>query len=167
MDIARSLYQFNTKICSGKQIVTLPIQQRIRHENEVRHYNEVIISAMVSQITSPSIFHLTVYSSTNGRKHQKSTSLAFVRGIHGWLVNSPHKRPVTRKMFPFDGVIISWPKCATIMVSVTGKSYLHYKHRNSWSSKVIWLFIVLLWTCFDGTKSIIHSYRFPFQFAVL
>ena len=25
-----------------------------------------------------------------------------------WLVNSPHKTPITRKMFPFDSVIIPW-----------------------------------------------------------
>ena len=36
------------------------------------------------------------------RKHQSSASLAFVRGIHRWPVNSPHKGPVTRNMFPFD-----------------------------------------------------------------
>ena len=40
------------------------------------------------------------------RKHQSSASLAFVRGIHRWPVNSPHKWPVTRKMFPFDDVIV-------------------------------------------------------------
>ena len=40
-------------------------------------------------------------------KHQSSASLAFVRGIHRWPVNSPHKRPVMRKMFPFDDVIMS------------------------------------------------------------
>ena len=28
-----------------------------------------------------------------------------MRGLHRWLVNSPHKWPVTRKMFPFDDVI--------------------------------------------------------------
>ena len=33
-------------------------------------------------------------------------SLAFVWGIHRWPANSPHKGPVTRKMFPFDDVII-------------------------------------------------------------
>ena len=27
-------------------------------------------------------------------------------GIHRWPVNSPHKWPVTRKMFPFDDVIM-------------------------------------------------------------
>ena len=37
------------------------------------------------------------------KKHQSSASLAFVRGIHRW----PHKWPVTRKMFPFDDVIMS------------------------------------------------------------
>ena len=39
--------------------------------------------------------------------HQSSASLAFVRGIHRWPVNSPHKLPVTRKMFPFDDVIMN------------------------------------------------------------
>ena len=33
------------------------------------------------------------------RKHQSSASLAFVRGIRGWPVNSPHKGPVTQKCF--------------------------------------------------------------------
>ena len=42
------------------------------------------------------------------RKHQSSASLAFVRGIHRWPVDSPHKGPVTRKMFPFDDVIKNW-----------------------------------------------------------
>ena len=40
------------------------------------------------------------------KKHQSSASLAFVRGIHRGPVNSPHKWPVTRKMFPYDDVII-------------------------------------------------------------
>ena len=48
----------------------------------------------------------TVYSDADQRKHQSSASLAFVRGIHRWPVNSPHKWPVTRKMFPFDDVIM-------------------------------------------------------------
>ena len=47
-----------------------------------------------------------VYSGANQRKHQSSASLAFVRGIHRWPVNSPHKGAVTRKMFPFDDIIM-------------------------------------------------------------
>ena len=63
------------------------------------HYNDVMISAMASQITSLTIVYSTVYSSTDQRKHQSSASLAFERGIHRWTVNSPHKWPVTRKCF--------------------------------------------------------------------
>ena len=70
------------------------------------HYNDVIMSTMASQIASLTIVHSTVYSGTDQRKHQSSASLAFVRGIHRWPLNSPHKGPVTRKMFPFDVVII-------------------------------------------------------------
>ena len=48
----------------------------------------------------------TVYSGADQRIYQSSTSLAFVRGIHRSPVNSPHKWPVTRKMFPFADVIM-------------------------------------------------------------
>ena len=71
------------------------------------HYNDVIMSAIASQITSLTIVYSTVYSDTDQRKHQSSASLAFVRGIHRWLVNSPHIRPAMRKMFPFDDVIMT------------------------------------------------------------
>ena len=40
------------------------------------------------------------------KKTSKLASLAFVWGIHRWPVNSPHKWPITRKMFPFDDVIM-------------------------------------------------------------
>ena len=63
------------------------------------HYNDVIMGAITSQITS-----------LNQRKHQSSASLAFVRWIHRGPVNSPHKWPVTRKFFPFDDVIMSFPE---------------------------------------------------------
>ena len=64
------------------------------------------LCAMASQITSITIVCSTVYSGTDQRKHQSSASLAFVRGIHRWTMISPHKGPVTRKMFPFDDVIM-------------------------------------------------------------
>ena len=71
------------------------------------HYNDVIMDAVASQITSLTIVYLTVYSGADQRKFQSSASLAFVRGIHRWPVNFPHKRPVTRKRFPFDDVIMN------------------------------------------------------------
>ena len=64
------------------------------------------MSPMASQITSLTIVYSIVYSGANQRKHQSSASLAFVRGIHWWPVNSPHKGPVARRMFPFDDVIM-------------------------------------------------------------
>ena len=70
------------------------------------HYGPVIMDAIVSQITSLNIVYSIVYSDADQRKHQSSASLAFVRGIHRRPVNSPHKWPVTRKMFPFDDVIM-------------------------------------------------------------
>ena len=70
------------------------------------HYNSVIMGAMASQITNITIVYSTVYSAADQRKYQSSASLAFVRGIHRWPVNSPHKWPVTREMFPFDDVIL-------------------------------------------------------------
>ena len=57
----------------------------------------------------------TVYSGADQRKHQSSASLAFVRGIHRWPVNSPHKGPVTRKSFHLMTsscwkVLMVWPE---------------------------------------------------------
>ena len=90
------------------------------------HYNDVIMSALASQITSRTIVYSNFYSGADERKHQSSASLAFVREIHRWPVNSPHKRPVTRKMFPFDDVIM---KCLL----------------NSKSWNIIWKIILLLY----------------------
>ena len=70
------------------------------------HYNDVIVGAMASPITSLTFVYSTVYSGADQSKHQSSASLAFVWGIHQGPMNSPHKWPVTRKMFPFDDVII-------------------------------------------------------------
>ena len=59
------------------------------------HYNDVTMSTMASQITSLTIVYSTVYSGADQRKHRSSTSLAFVRGIHRWPANSPHREIVS------------------------------------------------------------------------
>ena len=64
------------------------------------------MSAMVSQITGVSVVCSTVCWGTDQRKYQSYASVAFVRGIHRSPVDSPHKGPVTRKMFPFDDVLV-------------------------------------------------------------
>ena len=46
-----------------------------------------------------------LFLSRTDKKHQSSASLAFVRGIRRWPVNSPHKGPVKRIFFRFDDAI--------------------------------------------------------------
>ena len=94
--------------------------------DKASHYSDIKMGPMASQITSLTIVYSTVYSGADHRKHQSSASLAFVRVIHRWPVNSPHKGPVKRKMFPFDDVImlrsvldlggspLVWGQCGTI-----------------------------------------------------
>ena len=45
------------------------------------HYSDIIMCAMVSQITSLTIVYLTISSGTDQRKHQNSMSLASVRNL--------------------------------------------------------------------------------------
>ena len=68
--------------------------------------NDVIMGAIASKFTSLTIVYSTVYLDAGQRKHQSSASLALMREILRGPVNSPHKWPVTRKMFPFDEVIM-------------------------------------------------------------
>ena len=63
---------------------------------KMKHYSDFIMSAMASRITGVSIVFSVVCSGTDQRKYQGSAS----------LVDSPHKGPVTQRMFSFDGVIM-------------------------------------------------------------
>ena len=62
------------------------------------------ITSQIIQLHDCLLNHL---SRRRSRKNQSSASLAFVRGIHRGPVNSPHTWPVTRKMFPFDDVLMT------------------------------------------------------------
>ena len=73
----------------------------------ISRYHDVSMDAMVTQITSLTSSYSIVYPGADQRKHQSSESLAFLHGIHRWPVDSPHKRPVTRKMLLFDDVIMN------------------------------------------------------------
>ena len=82
------------------------VNSRLWIGNEQWHYSDVIVGPLASLITSLTSVYSTVHPGTDQRKHQSSTSLTFARGIHRRPVNSRHKWPVTRKMFPFDDVIM-------------------------------------------------------------
>ena len=79
------------------------------------HYNNVKMGEMASQITSLAIVNSTFYSGADQKKHRSSASLAFVRVIHRWPVNSQHKGPVTRKIFPFGDIIMMQSLIARFM----------------------------------------------------
>ena len=83
------------------------------------------MGAMASQITSLTIVNSTVYWGADQRKHQNSASLAFVREIHRWPVNSPRKWPVTQTMFPFDDVIM-WNNYDVLSTGVLGTNIIRF-----------------------------------------
>ena len=91
----------NNRKCTGIRFI------RMAASSKLDHYSDVLMGTVASQITSLTIVYSTVYSGADKRKHQSSASLAFVRVIHRSTVNFPHKGPVTRKMFPFDDVIMT------------------------------------------------------------
>ena len=99
---SRCILGFVKLVCSGDKTILQLFYFHNRISFSGKHYSNGIMGVMASQITSLKI----VYSNADQRKHQSSASLAFVRGIHWWLVNSPHKGPVTWKMFPFDHIIL-------------------------------------------------------------
>ena len=80
--------------------------------NHADNYSDVIMGTMASQITSLTIVYSRFIQRAYQRKHQSSASLAFVRGIHRWPMNSPHKGS-NQKMFPFDDVIMIYGSCHT------------------------------------------------------
>ena len=82
------------------------------------------MGAIAYQITSLTIVYSTVYSGADQRKHQSFASLAFVWGIHRGPVNSPHKWLVTRKMFPFDDVIMNEFTCPN--ANITSRQRDHH-----------------------------------------
>ena len=86
------------------------------------HYNDALMSVMASQITSLTIVYSIV--------HSGSASLAFVRGSHRWPVNSSHR---TRKMFPFDDVIMISNKKGTLMWRRGNVNWL-FRYHCCWSA---------------------------------
>ena len=106
------------------------------------------MSTMVSQINGVSIVCSTVCSGADKKtKHESSASLAFVRGNRRSPIHSPHKDPVTQKMFEFDDVIInhiaqegSLPISQMIFLSTSKIRRIYrlvtYSHSNNKTGKI-------------------------------
>ena len=91
------------------------------------HYSDLIMSMMASQIIDVSTVCSAVCSDADQRKYQSSYLLTVVRGIHWRPVDSPHKGPSTRKMFPFDDVSLQMHICFTQHQWVLSKKILLWK----------------------------------------
>ena len=70
---------------------------------------------------------------SNHQPHNCLLSCLFVDGIQGWLVNSRHKWPVTRKMFPFDNVNMN-------SIYSIGKWWLYVTKLSTTAISVVFLF---------------------------
>ena len=120
------------------------------------------MGVIASQITSLTIVYSTVYSDADQRKHHSSAWLALVRGIDQGPVNSPHKWPVTRKMFPFADVIMSnnmWPTKVE-----RGAHLVHWSGRFKAECLTGWEHInkhICISQCWDGTNNRNPTYEGP------
>ena len=120
------------------------------------HYNDVRIGAMASQIISLTIVYST-FIQVQIKENIKALSLAFVWGIHRWPVNSPHKWPVTWKMFSFILLIIThflqrvtpFPIHHTPCKFNCPKKVVRMPVRFLWSPA--WI-LIILWSQLEGKQ---------------
>ena len=85
-------------------------------------------TTVASLFTSLTIVYSIVYTGADKRKHQSSASLAFVWGIPRWPVNFPHKWLVTRKLFPFDDVIMQSQGDVFVKVNIRNANLVGQHH---------------------------------------
>ena len=100
------------------------------------HYGDVMIGTMASKIR---VVYSTIYSGADQRKYQSFASLAFVQGTHRGPVNSPHKWPVTRKMFPFNDVIMQKSLCGLccrVYINMLSRKTFALLQGKSWIERV-------------------------------
>ena len=125
------------------------------------------MNTMASQITGLTIVYSTVYSGANQRKHQSFVSLAFVKGIHRWHLNSPHKGQVMRKMLPFGDVIIGWDESLNFVLGTVAAVVLRvlqcYIEPKVYTQKVTDAFTIrieIMRTQRNGDKTSMTNGRF-------
>ena len=89
------------------------------------------MSAVASQIISVSILYSAVCSGAGQRKHQSS---------YHWLCkgNSPVKGSVTRKVFPFDNVIVELCKVTTQRIKFESLRFNYLSRLNNFNFVLTW-----------------------------
>ena len=114
----RMTFAVSRALESDWEFCSIPLIYRYRTLTET--LNAILLAFRIASFT---IVYLTVSSGADQRKHQSSASLDFVQGIHRGPVNSPRKWPVTRKMFPFDDVIMDSAATAIVVETVRWRHF--------------------------------------------
>ena len=109
------------------------------------------MGAIASQMTSLTIVFSTVYSDPDQRKHQSSASLAFVRGIHRFPVNSPHKWH-SRLIPMYNARFILWPPSLS---SNMGRE----RRWPRWIKKALHIGIKRLWQMASNAENVSIRWR--------
>ena len=95
-----------SQFCTGTQPHYSPLCVHIWHTKQWRHNGRDGVSNHQHRDSL-----LNYLLRRGSKKTSKPRITCFVWGIHLSPVNSPHKWPVTQKMFPFDEVIMIWYIC--------------------------------------------------------
>ena len=120
------------------------------------HYDDVIMSAIASQITSLTVVYSSVYWGADQRKHQSSALLAFVWGIHRdrWIPRT--KGQLRGKCFHL--MTSSCRQRDDLSVSVETPISTPLFHRNPMGRKILSFIHMILQLChWSGPVFIIHS----------
>ena len=73
-----------------------------------------------------------------------------MKGIHWWLVNSPHKGPIMQKMSPFHDIIMNYMKSL-------GTDDIQYIPRNMHTVFALLCFVVVIhWLIFPYPSGLLH-----------
>ena len=84
------------------------------------HYNDVMMGAMASQITTLTIIYWIIYSKRRSKKTSKLRLTGLSAGNSSVPVEFPAQRASNAEMLPFDGVIMdySWSIYSQISLKV-------------------------------------------------
>ena len=117
------------------------------HNKQPIHYDDVILGAMASKITSLTIVYSTVYSGADQSKHQSSASLAFVWGISPGTGEFPAQMASNKEIFPFDDVIMIlpiWARYGVFIVNSMTEFFFYLCHNVSCIDSNIIICLTLL-----------------------
>ena len=125
------------------------------HCADANHYNDVIMGAIASKITSFMIVYSIVNSDADQRKYQSSVSLNFVWGVH-------------RETGEFPAQMASYAENVSIWwrhhdISAARKLYIDgwlQERRNSIANSVVFCLFADCYNLWSGLQLILHVFLY-------